>query len=312
MFILLGLVGLFVLLYLLSLFEDRRRNHNESQLLDRCYNVDPFFQVVVFGTQSQALAESIFSIIQNATCPKALKVIVIEQVKAFEEYSSTLQTYANAVRQRGNYITDFLDHIELHQVLEGPSFMDDVKAFLRNERPFTLLTSDRIQFVKFWDLGLYSASQNIHKNYVYFLGGVQGSSTIDSAFTYVTSIESLTNEPTIAWRPMYRQGPSLDILWFSFPVLMSSGSTKYLEGPTPRDAEIAWSLHMPMKIHTFPTPVGIQTDMQMVPKIVHTIDWPEGSLRMDRLLGLNMDTAQAHEIIMKFGSISTLQRLLNQ
>jgi len=229
-------------------------------------------------------------------------------VTSFEKESSTILQYKGKSKAKGLYTEDFLDLVTIHQVIDACVMNEAIHIMGHSDRPYVLVSTQECTFVPSWDLGLEANMQEMIFTSNFgglYCGCAYDSSTLRPGYTAVRdfSKNGPYMGPNIVTRPLLKDGPSQRIVWTSWPLLMHIDTFKTMRGCTSSDAALHlmqektfWSTKRPVALTNYEDNSTIKTN--------YALQSPES------LLGIHMNTASPMEIIMKFGSIGTLQWLL--
>lgn len=302
-----------ILLWALYKFEQTTRKRNTEDLVDRCSgSTEPIHVMLVASTPdcTEDAAAALYTLFQNAKCPRSLRVTLVESVTQLLPESPIVRRYASLSASSGRYTDAFLDLVRAHQAItECP--MTDALASWPREVPWAVLATETSRFTKDWDSGLLEQCAKLQGSTTFggiFLGSLaSGSSGSVPAYTAIGAFDKTARpyaSPVCIWRPLLRVGPAMPVLWASLPMLLSANAVESLRIPCkPEDLELElsvsgfsfWTAERPVAHRSGVAHRGSQ-ECNYRPE-----DWPK-----DRLLGISTATASALEIVAKFGSVSNL------
>lgn len=233
-------------------------------------------------------AHSLCTLLQNAECPKAFKMTIIESVEAYEKESNLLKIYKEKCNLLGRYALDFLDLIEVHQVFSEKPFVEALHLFESHRKLVLVLEiSEPLDFVVNWDRNLeilYDELRSPSFGGLYCGAGIMNGAPMPS-FTTNTSgvIES--------W-PLWRFGPPMQVMWPVSPILVEYNLFKQLSGGSFNEA-----IDVDRQFWTTREPVALVKRECFPSKTRPPIS---------KALGLSLK-AEHLEIIMKYGSLAALK-----
>jgi hypothetical protein len=302
-------VLLLLILKIMSTLDFRHRVHKTNEMVKTCTikNVNAL-QIVLVGSNPELLSETLFSITNEAECPRNLRITLFEHVIDFEHESSSVQAYKKKCSARGMYLSDFSELITVHQVLQTQCMVDAVRSLSAKDRPLTILVTEQSRFLPKWDHTLLQDFQGLPKDSIMYCGALHSSTSGSSETSFssaFTLVESFTKKrmPVIRHRPLQRTGSCVRILWAAWPMLFETRYLNELSGCTLDDAAMQmvgrtiWSSRNPVAFTDSHSPdytglvSGFPVDKQS-------------------LLGI-LDVNDFHEVNMKFGSIGALRWALS-
>jgi len=280
---------------------DSKSRERKMDSLKACTS-EGLVSVILVGQASSQLSETLFSILQHAQCPRSLRITLVESVSEFQSQSSTIVAYSNAVKARGRYFDAFLDVIKVHQTMSD-CVMYEAVHLAPVERPLTLVCTEKAKFLLDWDVGLVD---NYNEVGPLFCGSVQSAAGSVSAFTAVDLFKSQV--PSIGPRPLFKNGPSMPVVWASWPMLMRTTDFKTMQGCKPGDSALLLT-HSNLKVFTTRKPVATvdSCDRASFTDKEYLSFANKAYAQKDFLLGTNISKASQLEIIMKYGSIGNFQ-----
>lgn len=226
----LTLVGLKAVMTLDTAARRRRTQTMETSCGSSGNNQRPLM-LLVFGTAGDSrMVRTLLSGLQQAQCPRRIRVILVEAVEAFCE-SPTILAYKNAFGASGQYTADFADQIKVHQVRSPVSLVADAVmiAFGANGahqgEDLIVVSAAGPQFLADWDTRAtqqWSALQNAK--------AVMVGASVDGKTAAFTSIGSFdrNNWPQVDLRPMSRTGLSVPVTFGAWPLVVHAQSKALL------------------------------------------------------------------------------------
>lgn len=305
MWILAVTMGVLVILAFIAFsIEERTRTRNGISMSAECMSTPGLIQVLLFGDDSESLSESLFAIIQEARCPTALRVTLVETVPSFEDESETLRLYKRKSDLRGNYSTAFMDHIQVHQTMNTCTAHEALHLAPRL-RPLTLLASQNSRFLKHWDLDMVQAFEGLKGPM--FCGAAEFDGNYMPAYTQA-SYDSVKHPsiPTIITQPLRRTGPSVPCVWAALPILVRTNDLKKLNGCNGSDVALSIT-NSTLSVWTSRNPVALLTEFERSTFSEHDYKRIDTRGKSKALAFGVFDNASQLEVIMKYGSIGALQ-----
>ena len=296
--VLAGILG--ILAYAAFAFEERTRTRNGISMSAECMSVPGLVQVVLMGQDSELLSETLFTIIQEARCPTALRITVVETVEAFEAESETLKMYKRKSDLRGRYSTAFMDHIKVHQTMNTCTAHEALHLAPRL-RPLTLLATQDARFVRNWDLDLVESFEGLKGPM--FCGAAEFDGQLRPAFTQASFEEAV---PTVLVQPLRRSGPSVACVWAALPILLRTNDLQKLNGCN--GADVALSItNSALSVWTSKRPIATLISLERSTFSEEVYKRIDTRGRSKSLAFGVFDNASQLEVIMKYGSIGALQ-----
>lgn len=322
LFILLGLIVLSaILLKVISVLDAKSKVHNTNAMIKSCVvqKNSNALQLIVFGQDTEELSETVFSIFQNAECPRNLRLHIFEQVEAYEEESSALRRYIVKCSTRGKYMSDFKDLIVLHQVpLDKQCFFQEMIRTLQatETRPLSILVQEGTQFLHHWDSNILQDFQSLRSGILY-CGAHKSPFSAENvqedyvpAFTYVESFQPWKESfdvPLVACRALHRKGPNIPLVWASMPLLMPTELLKAQQWAC-QAHDCMLGLTQEVQVWSSRDPIAlVSNDRPMYSAQSSRLRYPTDKMS---LLGLK-NKSDYLEVIAKFGSLAALQWALS-
>ena len=297
------IIALFAVLKAVSYFDLRMKKRNNESLIEKCKDskADVTVLMLVPKDSSEKGAETLFSLIQNASCPKSLKIIIIQNCEVYEQESRLLKIYKEMCNFKGRFSNHFLELVELYQVFTEYVFVEAL-TLITNERKLILVvdlldssqshaTSTGLSgpmtgpnFLLNWDTFLpYEELRGPAFGGIYCGAGLSHDSTPRPSFT------SMINGRLESW-PLWRAGPPVQVVWPSSPMLLETQVFKKMSGLYFSEA----LMQVPGRFWTTREPIAIVQRLS-------------GFFNQSKTKSANFgvsDNAEPLEIIMKYGSIS--------
>lgn len=160
-------ISSFVLVVLFLLVSGLQGSMQKKQkfnaMTQACSSKENLLRVMLLAdcTESFELAaECLFSVLQNAKCPKLLDVHLYEYVLGVSVHSNTLERYKELVQTKGTYTELFLDQIIVHQIQKSPYVLE--AAWFTYPGPCAIAT-EKSYFLSNWDDIMLSDTRKIGK-----------------------------------------------------------------------------------------------------------------------------------------------------
>jgi len=275
-----------------SFLDSRARSQNSSSLAEKCALASGNIAVLLIVPTDRTVeaANVLCTLLQNASCPKAFKVTIVESVEAYETESRLLKLYKERTQVIGRYQFDFLDLVDVHQVFSKTPFIEALELF-QSQRKLVLVVevASAVEFVVNWDISLEKVYDEVHGP---SFGGLYcGSSAIHDVIR--PSFTTNTSGTIESW-PLWRSGPPVEVMWPASPILMETMTFKKLQ-----------------RFDSFQDAI-LKTDRQFwttrepVAMTSKELGFSKTSTIVQKSLGLS--SAPTHlEIIMKYGSVSAFK-----
>lgn len=297
-------------LKIVSYLDSAARSRNSSNLVHKCSVGSGRFTVLLMGgyssDSSDLLSETLFTLFQNAACPHAIRVTLVESVDTLEKESSTLMLYKTKVAARGRFSLDFMDHITVHQVSAKACVMAEALQLCPRDRPFVLLADETNVFVENWD----SYVENISHRPA-FCGSAILKDKIMPAYTVIDTFRD--GVPQIGHRPMQKSGPPVSCVWASTPLLVDSPELSKMHGCSIGDSMLLYSMNgRPMWTSDEPIALKVPGGPTTQTTFTHSEFNQFGRVANDAILGIRENEARPLEIIMKFGSLGNFKWAFNE
>jgi hypothetical protein len=293
-------VCILAVLKLISYVDSRYRTRRTLNLIQQCTESSGQFTVLLMGSQSEELSETLFTLFQHAECPEALRITLVESLESLEKESTTMKLYKQKVLARGLYTNDFMHHVEVHQVKARACVMAEALQLCSRERKYVLICDESNYFLEKWDTRVNAISHRPA-----FCGAVQsdGSSSSSSSYTYIQSFQH--GVPQISHKKLERSGPPVTCVWAATPLLVDTSELNKMHGCSVGDSMLLYSLSG-KQLWTTEEPIalrhengGITTKTTFTHEEFNTF----GTVSNDSIMGLRAHEAKPLEIIMKFGSL---------
>lgn len=305
-----AVVCLLVVLKIVSYLDSVARSRNSSTLVHKCSVGSGRFTVLLMGGFSvdscELLSETLFSIFQNAECPHAIRVTLVESVEALEKESSTLMLYKTKVAARGRFSLDFLDHITVHQVRSKACVMAEALQLCPRDRPMTLLADETNRFLPNWD----TLVQNVSHRPA-FCGAALLHDKPVAAYTVIDSFHD--GVPQVGYKPLQKSGPPVTCIWASTPLLVDTPAISKMHGCSVGDSMLLYSLSgRPMWTTEEPIALKVPGGPTSRTTFSHSEFNQFGHVSNDAILGIRDLEAKPLEVIMKFGSLGNFKWAFNE
>lgn len=298
LFLIAAIVGLLVLLKTISYIDAHYRRNRTFNLVQKCTEDSGQFTVLLMGSSSDLLSETLFTIFQHAECPEALRIVLVESLDTLEKESTTMKLYKQKALARGLYSNDFMHHVEVHQVKARACVMAEALQLCSRDRKHVLLCDESNYFLDKWDTRVNSIS---HKPA--FCGAVSSnSSSAVASYTYVESFQH--GVPQISHKKLERHGPPVTCVWAATPLLVDSSELSKMHGCSVGDCMLLYSLSG-KQLWTTEVPIALRHEGGMTTKTTFTHEEFNsfGVVSNDSIMGIRAHEARPLEIIMKFGSL---------
>jgi hypothetical protein len=299
-------VSLFFIIVIAAItFLDKKYRFNNSINMD-CKNSD--VQVLLISNAKNnpdSLSDTLFTIIQNARCPRSLKITLIEAVPELERQSTTLMMYKDKASARGSFFQEFMERVTVIQLLEGSEIFTEAAALAPSERRLTLVVTDGVLLEKFWDLDIESEFDGLPgRPGGLFVGGHRGpDEVLKGAYTSVSKF--IGQSPIVITRPLFKDSGSLRCIWASWPMVLKTSNIKFLKGQSAEEAALRLT-HQSGSAFWTGRPRA-ENIAEWTPINNYESFFNPFFHETDKLLGLLEKTALASEIIAKFGSLGNFQ-----
>lgn len=267
-------------------------------------------QVLLVGTSKydpDGLSETLFTLIQNARCPRALKITLIEAVPELERQSTTLMMYKDKALARGSFYEEFMHRVTVVQLLEDSDMFTEAAQLAPVDHRLTLVATPVTLFEKNWDLGLEDEFNELPPRAGgLFIGGHRDALDVGldlkSAYTAVSKFVS--GSPIVIARPLFKDSGHIRCIWAAWPLLMTTNSVKFLKGHSAEEAALRLTHESGLAFWT--GKARSQNVTEWAPIKNYTF-FNTFFHETDKLLGLLEKTAGPSEIIAKFGSLGNYQ-----
>ena len=306
----------------LSFYENKSKRVNNESLALKCQDSRVDIEVLLLvdsangyndnGHSTNIATETLFSIIQNASCPKSLKVTIVQSVMSYEKESRLLKSYKDMCAYKGRFSSHFLELVELHQVFNSNLFFE-AQNIVSSERKLLLVVdcqstshttsspggspgespgeSRGPKFLLDWDTYLnYDELKGPAFGGLYCGAGLSQDGVPRPSFT------SLINNTIESW-PLWRSGPPVQSIWPASPVLIENQSFKKMQGQSLQEA----LMNMPGRFWTTRNPIALVN--RFVSRVQSGRFHSGPGPATPQALGVS-ENANHLEIIMKYGSIS--------
>lgn len=294
-----GIVGIVVLLKLISYFDARYRTQRTFNLVQKCTEDSGHFTVLLMGSQSEKLSETLFTLFQHSECPESLRVVLVESLDTLEKESTTMKLYKQKVLARGLYTNDFMHHVEVHQVKARACVMAEALQLCPRDRPQVLLCDESNYFLEKWDTHV---NQITHRPA--FCGAyADGDNGAIASYTFIQSFKE--GVPQISHKKLERQGPPVTCVWAATPLLVDSTELKTMNGCSVGDSMLLYSLSG-KQLWTTEDPIALRKEGGFTTKTTFSQEEFNtfGTISNDSMMGIRAHEAKPLEIIMKFGSLN--------
>lgn len=302
-------LGFLALMRLVTFVEDIAKRKAMKNMDQRCgSHNNRHALVVIFG---QNMGPTLFSALQNAACPRRLRVVLVEHVDEFTESSDTVMRYATMMKSRGRYSIDFMDQVIVHQIIAPKSLVSDAFSFARsdyNGEDFVFVAHSGTDFLPDWDLTSIQQWTTLHQP-----DALMNLGSTDAAMPGFTKACSFAGSvPRVCTLPLSRSGHSVPCVFASLPFMIHSRLLNTvveaaLVALGINDLQLRLSIQVPVIMSSATAVALVSPDPLPTQAMDHAEAFAaRGISAVDVILGLQPG-ASILEKVAKYGSLSSVQ-----
>lgn len=307
--VILMVLGFLVLARVVTVVEDMARRKAMKNMDQRCtHHNNRHALVVIFGRN---VGSTLFSALQNAGCPRRLRIVLVEEVDEFTESSATVMQYATMMKARGRYSIDFTDQVIVHQIVGPKSLVSDALSFARsdfNGEDFIFIAHSTTEFLPDWDLSSVQQWTTLHQP-----DALMNLGSTDPAFPGFTKACTFTGAvPRVCTVPLSRSGHSVPCVLAALPFMAHSRLLNTivdagLVAQGMNDLQLRLSVQVPLVMSSATAQAIIPVEPLPAQSIDHAGAFvSKGASAVDLIMGLQPG-ATILEKVAKYGSLSSVQ-----